>query len=59
MQPVPATSTLNFDPREYAIANGAIAKLGPDGQVCVDVGTVGNAPGSAQVILDVAGFLTP
>jgi hypothetical protein len=57
-QPVPATSTLNFDPHEYAIANGTIVRLGPDGQVCVNVGTVNNAPGSAQVILDATGYLT-
>jgi hypothetical protein len=54
-QPVPATSTLNFDPAEYATANAGILHLGPDGQVCVAVGTVNNVPGSAQVILDATG----
>jgi hypothetical protein len=55
-QPVPATSTLNFDTAEYAMANGAIVRVN-DGQVCVNVGTVGDAPGASQVILDVVGYL--
>ena len=57
-QSVPATSTLNFDPTEYALANGTVARLGPDGQVCVNVGTINAAPGSAQVVLDATGYLT-
>jgi hypothetical protein len=57
-QGVPATSTLNFDVHEYAMANGAIMRVGSNGQVCVNVGTVGNVPGSAQVILDATGYLT-
>jgi 6-phosphogluconate dehydrogenase (decarboxylating) len=57
-QPVPSTSTLNVDPRAYAIANGAIARIGTNGQVCVNFGTIGNAPGSSNVILDVTGYLT-
>jgi len=56
-QGVPGTSTLNFDTSEYAIANGAIMRIGTGGQVCVSVGTVGNAPGSSHVILDVTGYL--
>jgi hypothetical protein len=55
--PVPATSTLNFDPSEYAMANGMIVGMSTNGQVCVQVGTVNSAPGSAHVILDVAGYL--
>jgi hypothetical protein len=39
-QPLPSTSTLNFDTHEYAIANGAIARIGTSGQVCVNVGIV-------------------
>lgn len=58
-QSMPPTSTLNFDPHDYAIANGTIAGIGPNGQVCVNVGTVGNLPGSSQVIFDVVGFLRP
>jgi pimeloyl-ACP methyl ester carboxylesterase len=57
-QPVPATSTLNFGTSEYAIANGTVMRIGDGGQVCVNVGTVNSAPGSAQVILDVTGYLT-
>lgn len=57
-QMVPPTSTVNFDPSEYAIANGAIMRLGDNGQVCVSVGTPNNVPGSAQVILDATGYLT-
>jgi hypothetical protein len=57
-QSVPATSTLNFDVHEYAMANGAIMRLGSSGQVCVNVGTVNSAPGSSQVILDATGYLT-
>jgi hypothetical protein len=57
-QPVPATSTLNFDPREYAIANGTIVRIGLNGQVCVNVGTVGNTPGGSQVVLDATGYIT-
>jgi hypothetical protein len=33
--------------------------LGTNSQVCINVGTVGNASGSAQVILDVMGYVTP
>jgi hypothetical protein len=56
---LPDTSTVNFDTHEYAIANGAVMRIGNSGQVCVNVGTVNNAPGSAQVILDATGYLTP
>jgi len=58
-QPVPPTSTLNFDPSEYAIANGATVALGADGQLCVSVGTVNSVPGSAHVVIDVAGSVLP
>lgn len=57
-QAVPATSTLNFDLSEYAMANSAVIPLGPGGQVCASVGTLNSAPGSADVILDVGGYLT-
>jgi hypothetical protein len=57
-QPVPGTSTLNFDPDEYAIADGTLMRIGSGGQVCVNVGTSGNAPGSSQVVLDATGYLT-
>ena len=56
-QALPATSTLNVDPRSYAIANGAIARIGSGGQVCVALGTVNNSPANSNVILDVAGYL--
>jgi hypothetical protein len=58
-QTVPGTSTLNFDVSEYAIANGAVIPLGTGGQVCVNVGTVNAAPGNADVILDVVGYVMP
>ncbi|HEV7662764.1 MAG TPA: hypothetical protein VGQ62_04455, partial [Chloroflexota bacterium] len=58
-QAVPATSTLNFDPSEYAMANGTIMAIGSGGQVCVNVGTINSAPGSSNVLLDVVGYLTP
>jgi murein DD-endopeptidase MepM/ murein hydrolase activator NlpD len=58
-QAVPATSTLNFDPNVSAIANGTMVKLGTGGQVCVNVGTVNAAPGSAHIVLDATGFLSP
>ena len=58
-QSVPATSTVNFDTSEYAMANGTIIRLGVGGQVCVNVGTLNAAPGNAQVILDVVGYLKP
>jgi hypothetical protein len=51
-QPVPATSTLNVDPRVYAFANNAIVRLG-GGQVCVFAGVT-----ASQVILDAVGYLT-
>jgi alpha-tubulin suppressor-like RCC1 family protein/pimeloyl-ACP methyl ester carboxylesterase len=57
-QPVPSTSSLNFDPTEYAMANGTLMRIGNSGQVCVNVGTINAAPGSAQVILDATGYLT-
>jgi len=56
-QTVPATSTLNFDPSAYAIANDTIARIGPDGKVCVNVGTANSAPGGAQIVLDATGYL--
>ena len=58
-QQVPATSTVNFDLSEYAIANGTIMALGKNGQLCVETGTVNSVPGSSQVVLDVVGYLTP
>jgi hypothetical protein len=58
-QPVPATSTLNFQPGAYAIANGVVARIGTNGQVCVSVGTLSSSPGSSNVILDVTGYMTP
>jgi hypothetical protein len=57
-QAAPSTSTVNFDTSEYAIANSAIVRLGPGGQVCASVGTLNAAPGGAQVILDAAGYVT-
>jgi hypothetical protein len=57
-QSVPSTSTVNFDPSEYAVANNAIVRVGSSGQVCVEVGTVGSTPGSSHVILDATGYLT-
>ena len=58
-QPVPATSTLNFDTTEYAVANGTVTALGNGGQLCVRVGTVNAAPGSSHVVIDVVGYLAP
>jgi beta-mannanase/chitodextrinase len=52
-QAVPATSTLNFDTREWAIANNTYAKLGTGGQVCVAAGQ-----SASQVIIDAVGYLT-
>src|SRR5205823_11403340 len=49
---LPATSTVNFDTHEYAIANNAIIKLG-SGQVCADAGQ-----SASQLILDVVGYVT-
>ena len=57
-QPVPATSTVNFTPSQWAMANNAIMRIGAGGQVCINVGTVNSVPGSAQVILDATGYLT-
>jgi hypothetical protein len=57
-QAVPATSTTTFDTSEYAVANGAIVRVGNSGQVCVSVGTINSAPGSSNVVLDVTGYLT-
>jgi hypothetical protein len=57
-QPEPATSTLNFDTSAYAVANGAIVRIGSGGQVCVNVGTVNSAPGGSQVILDATGYVS-
>src|SRR5262249_44023000 len=57
-QSVPGTSTLDFSPAQYAMANNAIVRIGPSGQVCVDLGTPNNGPGNVQVILDAMGYLT-
>ena len=48
---VPATSSVNFDVQENAIANFAIVKLGQGGQVCL-TGSV-----STNAIVDVSGYL--
>jgi len=56
---VPATSTVNYDPSTYAIANGVTLAVGSGGQVCVSVGTVNSAPGSSHVVLDVTGYYLP
>jgi hypothetical protein len=56
-QPVPATSTLNFDTSEYAMANGTIVGIGNGGQACVSVGTINSAPGSSNIVVDVVGYL--
>jgi len=48
---VPATSTLNFDPRAYAIANGAIVRIGAS-EGCVNVGR-----SASHIIIDVTGYL--
>src|SRR5207248_338557 len=50
-QPLPPTSTVNFDAHEYAIANGAIMRVGAGGQVCVDAGQ-----SASYVIIDVTGY---
>jgi hypothetical protein len=52
-QSVPSTSTLNFDTREYAIANGAMVKPGTGGQVCVNAGN-----SSSDAILDAVGYVS-
>jgi hypothetical protein len=57
-QSVPATSTVNFDTSEYALANGTVMRVGTDGKVCVNVGSVNSTPGNSHVILDVTGYLT-
>jgi hypothetical protein len=53
LRPLPATSMLNFDPRAYAIANGAIVRVG-GGMACVNVGR-----SASYVIIDVTGYLAP
>jgi hypothetical protein len=58
LRSLPATSTVNFSPSLYAIANNAIARIGTGGQVCINVGTANSLPGSSQVILDATGYLT-
>jgi hypothetical protein len=50
-QALPATSTVNFDANEYALANGAIMRVGTGGQVCVAAGQ-----NAWYVILDVTGY---
>ena len=52
-QSLPQTSTLNFDTHEYAIANGAMVRLGTSGQVCIDAGASGSC-----AIVDVTGYVT-
>ncbi|MBV9595213.1 MAG: S8 family serine peptidase, partial [Chloroflexi bacterium] len=55
-QVAPTTSTLNFDPAVYAVANGSIIPLS-NGQVCAAVGTVIPGAGSAHVLLDVTAYI--
>ena len=57
-QPMPATSSLNFDPSEYALANAAIVGLGSNGQLCISVGMLNSVPGSSHAIVDVVGYFT-
>jgi hypothetical protein len=50
--PYPNVSTINFDPSNWALANGAIVGLS---QNTNDL-SVGNASGSVHVIIDVTGY---
>ena len=56
----PVVSTLNFVPNEPALANGAIAPLGPDsppGANDLNVRyAMPNQPGTGHLILDVTGY---
>jgi hypothetical protein len=54
-QLVPATSTVNFDVSEYAIANSVVLGLG-NGAACASIGTVDAVTGSTNVIVDVVGY---
>jgi hypothetical protein len=58
-QVVPATSTVNFDTSQYAIAKGTIIGLSNGGQICAKVGTLNSVGGASHAILDVVGFLLP
>jgi hypothetical protein len=52
-QPLRATSTINFDSDEGAIANNAIIKLRTNGQLCAHANQA-----ATQVVVDVVGYLT-
>ena len=55
----PTVSTLNFLPNEPALANGAIAPLGPDSGGANDLNyryAMPNAPGTGHIIFDVTGY---
>ena len=44
----------NFDTSEWSIANGAIIRVGTNGQVCVNAGQAGS-----NVILDATAYEVP
>ena len=56
--PVPTVSTLNFVPNEPALANGAIAPLGPDNGGANDLNFIYSMapPASGHIIFDVTGY---
>ncbi len=55
----PTVSTLNFLANESALANGAIAPLGPDNGGANDLSfrySMANAPGTGHLVFDVTGY---
>ena len=55
----PTVSTLNFLSGESALANGAIAPLGPDGGGADDLNyrySMNPAPGTGHIVFDVTGY---
>lgn len=55
----PTVSTLNFLAGESALANGAIAPLGPDSGGANDLNfrySMQNAPGTGHIVFDVTGY---
>ena len=67
-QSLPTTSNLNFPvtttfsfpppPGVDAITNSVIARLDGSGQFCLHLGTIDNAPGQSNAIVEATGYLT-
>lgn len=57
---MPTVATINFDPNEPAISNGAVVPLGTDPTYQMSAwGAFGNYNETANIVIDVTGYFAP